>query len=236
MLRTVCCIALLFGSGSSIALTQEQVFAGAETLYRQRIVELGSQHNLDADQHFHSRVTRIYETLLATAFLETPITRTWPWELHTTADPEESASCMAGGRLLVSEAYVRRLSLNDSELAMLISHEMQHAILMHHQKELEEALRIDPERGHHSFSALQDAVDNDMSLMTRLSDFNALQETEADEQGMRMALRAGWRPELMVTYFKKAARASAYPNFSSLAHPAPSSRWVHMQAFANVLQ
>ena len=236
VLRTLWFLTLWFASGQSIALTQEQVFAGAETLYRQRLTELDSQHNLDSDAAFHSRVTRIYQALLAQAILDNPQTMAWPWELHTTADAEESASCMAGGRLLVSDNYVRRLRLSDSELAMLISHEMQHAILMHHQKELEEAVRLDPHWERHSFAALQDAVDNDIALMTRLSDFNALQETEADEQGMRMAQSAGWLPRLMVTYFRKAARASAYPNFSSLAHPSPASRWARMRVFANLLR
>jgi len=139
------------------------------------------------------------------------------------------------GRLIVGQRYAKRLNLMDAELAMLISHEMQHAIQRHNQKEMEEVIRRNPSWADRPFADLEEAVDNDMALMTELSDFNALQETEADEQGLLLAQRAGWDPGQLVNFFKKVARASVYPNFSSLAHPAPSARWSHMRAFVSKL-
>jgi len=66
------------------------------------------------------------------------------WEIHTTTDPEENASCMAGGKLLIGQEYVMPLELNDVELAMLIAHEMEHALLQHNLKDMREALRLEP--------------------------------------------------------------------------------------------
>ncbi|UUZ49768.1 hypothetical protein LP420_06170 [Massilia sp. B-10] len=87
---------------------------------------------------------------------------------------------MAAGKILLSQAYVERLGLTDAELAMVISHEMQHAILLHNLKEYEEAIRLEPGWLARPFSELEDAVDNDTRLMSKLSDLNWDQEVEAD--------------------------------------------------------
>ena len=222
-LIVVCC--LLMASGAARALTQDEVMDGAGKLYRTRIVALERAGMLDRDAAFLARVKRIAQHLIAQAVRDDPTVAAWPWEFHVSDASDDNASCMAGGRILLSQPYVEQLALTDAQLAMVLSHEMQHALLRHNLKEYELALRLDPAWVARPFSALEDAVDNDASLMARLAPLNMEQEIEADRAGMAMAWRAGWPAQELAGYFRKLDDASDVGNRGSATHPAPRQRW-----------
>jgi len=207
------------------AVTREEVVAGAELLYRARIAEAESAFQLDTDPVFLARVKRISQILINQARHDYPAAEHYAWETHVTNAPDESASCMAGGKLLVGSTYVTSLELNDAELAMLLSHEIQHAALEHNFKEFLEALRIAPEWRAASFLELQDALDHDDSLMAKLAGFNREQEIEADREGLLMAWRAGWPALALAGYYKKLVRSDPKANFAYRDHPASAQRW-----------
>ncbi|PRC93036.1 M48 family metalloprotease [Solimicrobium silvestre] len=220
---------------SAQAVTREEVVAGAELLYRARIVEAQSKFQLDNDPAFLARVQRIALGLIEQAKREHPVTAALDWEIHTSDDPEESAFCMAGGKMLVSHNYVNTMDLNNAELAMLLSHEIQHAVLEHNLKEFQEALRIEPNLQKYSFLALEDAVDHDETLMAKLSKFNVEQENQADLEGLQMAWRAGWPALKLAGFFQKLARIDPMAHFDSLEHPAPARRWQAARKLAEEL-
>jgi predicted Zn-dependent protease len=216
---------LLLSSGGVAALTQEEVAAGADRLYRLRLGELARAGMLDRDPAFLARVARIAQRLGEQARRDHPAGAPQSWEIHTSSDPDDNASCMAGGKLLLSQPYVEQLALSDAELAMVLSHEMQHALLQHNLKEYEEAMRRDPRWRTRAFAALEEAVDNDARLMGQLAALNREQEVEADREGMALAWRAGWRADALAAYFRKAEQASPMSNLGSASHPAPLARW-----------
>lgn len=207
------------------ALTQQQVADRAAELYAQRLAELRASYSLDADAAFVARVRRIFAGLAAQTARDYPETQHWQWEIHASADPDQNADCMAGGKILVSHAYVQRFELNDAELAMLLAHEMMHAALRHNLLEYELAMRLDPGWSARPFLELERAVEEDSDLMARLEPLNVEQETQADRAGLLLASRAGWPPLLLASYFKKLARASALPNFAARGYPSPAQRW-----------
>lgn len=209
--------------------------AGAERMYRERIAALDARSALDGDAAFLQRVRQLAQRLIQRAAADYPQTAGWTWDIHTTSDPEENAFCMAGGKILIGQRFATDLHLDDAELAMLISHEMQHAIQQHNLKEYQEALRIDPSWQQRPFEELEQAVDNDNALMRKLAAFNLAQEVEADREGMQLAWRAGWPAHGLANYFKKLARASASPNFDSRSHPAPARRWQAARELAHQL-
>ncbi|WP_394779827.1 M48 family metalloprotease [Undibacterium sp.] len=225
MLRALTFVLTCLLCASACALTQQQVADGAGHLYRERIAEIESRHALDSDTAFLARVDGIAQRLIARAAIDYPFTASWSWEIHTSTDPEENAFCMAGGKLLVGQAYITNQRLDDTELAMLLAHEMQHAIQQHNLKEYEEAVRLEPAWQQKPFAELEYAVDNDEALMRKLDDFNSAQELEADSEGLKLAWRAGWPAQRLANYFKKLSRSSALPNFDSRSHPAPARRW-----------
>jgi predicted Zn-dependent protease len=225
-----CCVPTLAWS-----VTQEEVEAGAARLYRERIAQDATRHAIDSDTGFLARVQRIAAILIAQARRDYPESAAWSWEVHTTTDDLENAFCMAGGKLLIAQPFVARLGLNDAELAMLLAHEMQHALQQHNRKEFEEALRLEPSLRDQPFAALERAVDNDEGLMRKLETLDAAQEDEADREGLKLAWRAGWPARALASYYRKAMRFSAYPNFERNAYPSPAQRWHAAQALAEML-
>ena len=205
--------------------TQAEVMAGAARLYQARMDALRAAHKLDADAAFHARVLRIAQPLIAQAARDYPESAAWPWEIHTTSDGDGNAYAMAGGKLLVSSGYVHELLLSDAELAMLLAHEICHAVLRHNLAEYEEALRLAPEWSARPFAELEDAVDNDAGLMRLLAPLGIAQEEQADRAGMTLAWRAGWKGEALARYYYKLSRSSPSPNFEQSGHPAPAHRW-----------
>jgi predicted Zn-dependent protease len=230
-------LACLFAAtGAAQAVTLEEVIDGAGRIYRDRIREMASRHTLDTDPAFKQRVERIAGVLMEQAKRDYPEIAQWPWEIHTTTDHDENAFGMAGGRILVGQAYVNELGLTDAELAMLLAHEMQHAIQKHNLKEFHEALRLDPSWRERPYAELEDAIDNNASLMRKLETINIAQEAEADREGMLLAVRAGWPPKRLASYFKKSASKSRWSNFDTSSHPSPSRRWQEARALANQLE
>ncbi len=222
--------ALLFALGGAAAaqgqpqLTQAQVMAGAAKLYEEHLSELRASYRLDDNPRFGARVAAIAAPLIAQARRDYPETANWAWELHTSSDDTENAFAMAGGKLLIGSAFVERLVLNDAELAMLLAHEMAHVVLLHNLREAEEALRLEPHWAQRPYAEREHAIDHDYGLMRKLAQFNFVQEEEADREGMRLAVRAGWKASELARFFRKLERNSLSPNFRSLYHPSPAMR------------
>ncbi|MYN02092.1 M48 family metalloprotease [Pseudoduganella sp. DS3] len=220
--------ALLFALGAAAPalgqVTQAQVIAGAGKLYAEQLAQLRAGHRLDDNARFGERVAAIAKPLIEQAKRDYPESASWPWELHTTSDEAENAFAMAGGKLLVGAAFVDRLVLNDAELAMLLAHEMAHAVLQHNLREAEEAMRLEPHWAERPYAELEHAIDHDYGLMRKLAQINFIQEEEADREGMRLAVRAGWQPAALARFFRKLERHSHAPNFRSLFHPSPAMR------------
>lgn len=214
------------------APTADEVVARAAVLYADRLAE----RIVDRDDIFSSRVRRIADGLIAQARRDYPGTAAWAWEVHTTDDSEQSADCMAGGKIMVSKPYVERLQLNDAELAMLLAHEIEHAALHHNLREYEAALRLDPAWAQRSFLELEHAVDHDRALIGKLAATNYAQEEEADREGLQLAWRAGWPAGRLAGYFRKMMRASDWPRLSKADYPSPAQRWRAAQAVAADLQ
>lgn len=231
-MRALAWLVLAIACGGAHALTQDEVLAGAKAMYDARIAAIARRHALDADAHFLARATRIAQRLAAQAARDHPESARWSWELHTTTDSDENASCMAGGKLLLGQPFADSLELDDAELAMVLAHEMQHALLQHNLQEYAEALRLDPSWRARPFAELETAVDHDPELMRQLEPLNFAQEREADREGMLLAVRTGWRATRLAGYFRKLARASRAPNFDSATHPAPAARWQAARALA----
>ncbi len=236
LLRTLLLFGTVLASQLSLALSQGEVIAGAAHIYHKQLTEIDQRGGLDLDADFLMRVKRIAASLIVQAKREFPETMDWTWEIHISSDEEETAFCMAGGKLLLGQAHAVKLSLNDAELAMLLSHEIEHALQQHNLKEYAEALRLFPVWQQQPFSALEVAVDNDTGLMHALARFNFDQEIEADREGLMLAWRAGWPASRLANYFKKLSRASHSANFDSASHPAPARRWQAARALAQDLE
>jgi predicted Zn-dependent protease len=210
------------GRAQELSFSADEVDARMEDRYIDRMVDLAAAGKLDEDRALLARLRVISEGLIKAAVAMKPEAAEWQWEVHTTSDPEVDALCMAGGKILVGSAFVRKLALSDGELATLLAHEVAHAVAEHHRETLSEALSLNrPLRV--PVDVVMERLDSDLSLQIRLSKLSSLQESEADQLGMVLAHRAGWPAAEMVSFYRK-LQADGPSALVSNAYPAASSR------------
>ena len=169
------------------------------------------------DAGLAARVARIAVPLEAAAARERPETSTWNWEVSVTSDPAIAAYCLAGGKVVVGSAFVARLGLDDAELAMLLAHEMAHAVA-----------------GHRRPRPAADAMEADPAAALGEQRRAMAQEEEADRLGMVLAARAGWAPAKLLGFFDKLAASEPAGSFSA-THARAADRIVQAREVARQL-
>jgi predicted Zn-dependent protease len=143
------------------------------------------------------------------------------------------ALCMAGGKILVSSAFVRQLALTDGELGTLLAHEVAHVVAEHPRETFSEAMLLNRLPAV-PLEVVMARLDSDLSLQIRLAGLSSLQESEADQLGMMLAHRAGWAAADMVSFYRKLAGSEQSALVSS-AYPATASRVSMAQGMARLL-
>jgi predicted Zn-dependent protease len=152
----------------------------------------------------------------------------WQWEVVALKSDEINAFCMPGGKIAFYTGIIDQLKLTDDEVAMIMGHEMAHALREHARERMGKtaATRI----GANLLSNVLglgntgDAVLNMGGQLLTLK-FGREDESESDLIGIDLAARAGYNPNAGVTLWQKMAAASkgAPPQFLS-THPSSDSR------------
>lgn len=185
----------------------------AASQYRKILSGLAAKGKLDDDVALIGRARPIAARLIAAAAQVRPEAAAWSWEVHVTSDPSKGAFCMAGGKILVGSALVRGLDLDDAELAMLLSHEIAHALADHRR------------------ASARDTMSSDPAEELREAAIAIAQESEADRIGMDLAHRAGWPASRLVGFYDKLAAMQA-PGTLSSSHPSAAARVAAAKALA----
>jgi predicted Zn-dependent protease len=158
----------------------------------------------------------------------------WKWEVILIGSPQINAFCMPGGKIAFYWGILQKLQLNDDEVAMIMGHEMAHALREHAREQMGKtfATRGALELGS-ALLGLGDlgrmAAGMGGQLLTLT--FSRSDESEADLVGMELAARAGYDPAAGVTLWQKMAAASkgAPPEFLS-THPSGGTRIKDIEA------
>jgi predicted Zn-dependent protease len=158
----------------------------------------------------------------------------WRWEVMLIGSKEINAFCMPGGKIAFFWGILQRLQLNDDEVAMIMGHEMAHALREHARERMGKsfATRGALEIGA-AFFGLGDlgrlAAGMGEQLLTLV--FSRDDESEADLVGMELAARAGYDPAAGITLWQKMGAASkgAPPEFLS-THPSGPTRIKDIEA------
>ena len=188
----------------------------AAAQYRRILAGLSAKGKLDDDDILLGRARRIAAGLIVASAQVRPETSTWSWEIHVTSDASRGAFCIAGGKVLVGSALVRRMDLSDGELAMLLAHEIAHAVADHRR----EASRV--------------TMESDAAEEVRQAEVAVTQENEADRIGMALAHGAGWPTSSLLSFFDKLAAEEPPGTFSS-SHAAAAARAAAARALAQKL-
>ncbi len=157
----------------------------------------------------------------------------WRWEVNLVRDAQINAFCMPGGKVVVYTGLMQTLALNRDELAVVMGHEMAHALREHSRQRLAKSLAA--QGVSRSVGVLASGV---LGVDPRLTDrlaieganlwalkFSREEETEADLVGLDLAARAGFDPRAGLTLWRKMAQTSSREAAQWLStHPSHENR------------
>ena len=227
-------------SGFSKLVPADQVERQAALQYRETLAEAAKQQALaPADNAQLKRLREIAQKIIPFANEWNPRVSQWQWEINLIGSNQINAYCMPGGKIVFYTGIIKTLNLSDDEIAVVMGHEMAHALREHARERMGKStatqglarlggllasswLGIDPN--------LADAVAQGGANLLTLK-FGREDESEADLVGMELAARAGFDPRAGVTLWQKMAAANkgAPPQWLS-THPSSSSRISDMEA------
>ena len=160
----------------------------------------------------------------------------WKWEVNVINSNELNAYCMPGGKIVFYSGLIRQLNLSDDEIAVVMGHEISHALREHSREQVSQALAAQTAIGVGAAllglgqgSADVAGIAYQSLIATR---FSRTDENEADRIGLELTARAGYDPRAGVSLWQKMIKANSGgrpPEFLS-SHPTDSSRVQQIEA------
>ena len=180
------------------------------------------------DEHAQvQRLRRIQQELLPHSFKFNERARDWRWEVNVINQPSVNAFCMPGGKIAFFTGILEKLRLTDDEVAMVMGHEIAHALREHARERAGKQMATQGGAlviGILTGSGLATDVARGAGGLLGLK-FSRDDETEADLVGMEIAARAGYDPRAGISLWQKMSEASkgAPPQWLS-THPSGPAR------------
>lgn len=230
------------GNTSSFAklVPAEQVERSAAQQYLQMLTQADSKRALaPKDNAQVLRLRAIAQKIIPFALEWNPRARNWQWEVNLIGSSQINAYCMPGGKIAFYTGILQQLQLTDDEVAMVMGHEIAHALREHARERMGKsavthgAARIGGALAASFFGIdprLTDGIASGGANLLTL-EFGREDESEADLVGMELAARAGFDPRAGVTLWQKMGAASkgAPPQWLS-THPSGKTRIAEIQA------
>lgn len=158
----------------------------------------------------------------------------YKWEVNLVESKEVNAWCMPGGKIVVYTGILP-ITQNEAGLAVVMGHEVAHAIAEHGNERMSQSLIA--QLGAAGLSvALQSKPEETKNLWMQaysvgaqygaLLPFSRTQESEADEIGLTFMAMAGYDPNEALTFWQRMADSSKGqkpPEFMS-THPSDETR------------
>jgi predicted Zn-dependent protease len=161
--------------------------------------------------------------------------RGYRWEFNLIEDPNVNAWCMPGGKVVIYTGLMP-IAQNEAGLAVVMGHEIAHAIGRHGAERMTHGLIV--EMGGMALSkALTKYPEETKNLFMRsygigtevgvLLPYSRVHETEADHLGLIFMAMAGYNPNEAVTFWERmvaAKKDKAQPLEILSTHPADATR------------
>jgi predicted Zn-dependent protease len=204
--------------------------------YAKLLSDASAKGVLNRDQAMLQRVRAIASRLEPQTRVFRADAPGWKWEVNVITSNELNAFCMPGGKIMVYSGLINQLHLSDDEIAIVLGHEISHALREHSREQVSQAMAAQTAIGIGSAllglgqgSADLAGVGYQTLIATK---FSRTDETEADRIGLELTARAGYDPRAGVTLWRKMMASSSGgrpPEFLS-SHPAESSRVQQIEA------
>ncbi len=213
----------------------EEIEQAAAQQYQQMLQQAAQKRALAPESHpqvvrLRSIAKRLIPYVDAPNLKSTPRAARWNWEVNLIGSKQINAFCMPGGKIAFFYGLLDQLKLSDDEVAMVMGHEIAHALREHARERIGKSAATNGliELGAALFGLggggryLAGMGGQLLSLR-----FGRDDESEADKVGLDLAARSGYDPRAGVTLWQKMGQATAGrgapPEWLS-THPAGSTR------------
>lgn len=152
------------------------------------------------------RLQRIAKNLIPHSYSWNERARNWKWAVALIRSDDVNAFCMPGGKIAFFTGIIDKLQLTDDECAMIMGHEMAHALREHSREQLAKnsATSLGISLGA-QLLGLGDIGNYAARLGGQLLSlrFSRSDESDADLVGLEIAARAGYNPNASVSLWQK---------------------------------
>ncbi len=157
----------------------------------------------------------------------------YAWEFNLVQNKEVNAFCMPGGKIVVYEGILP-VTQNEASLAIVLGHEIAHAVAKHSAERLSNAYK--QQMGLQVLGGVAQAAGASSSLQNLgaavlgvgaqawSSGFSRSQESEADHIGLIFAAMAGYDPNVAVAFWERMASKGNSSNSIFSDHPSDEKR------------
>jgi predicted Zn-dependent protease len=207
----------------------DQVEQAAQQQYVQMRQQAAQQGMLAPDDNPQLvRLRAIAKRIIPYSYAWNDRARQWKWEVNLFGGKQINAFAMPGGKIAFFYGLLDQLQLSDDEVAMVMGHEIAHALREHARERLGKTAAT---RGAIEIGSALFGLGSggrylaDMGGQIATLKFGRDDESEADLVGMELAARAGYDPRAGITLWNKMAAANkgAPPEWLS-THPSGGSR------------
>ena len=214
----------------------EELETAASAQYTQMMAEARSKGALaPAGNPQLQRLQRIATKLVPQTAQWNDRSKDWRWEVNLIGSKQINAFCMPGGKIAFYTGIMDQLKLTDDEAAMIMGHEMAHALREHARARIAKSqgtgtlLSIGAQLL--GLGQLGDVAANLGTQLLTLR-FSREDESDADLVGLELASRGGYNPQASVSLWEKMGQAgggAGGPSFLS-THPSGPQRIQVLQA------
>ncbi len=224
-----------------LLISSEQLEQTAAQGYSQLKSEATQKGALNKDPKMLQRVQAIARRIEPQTAVFRKDAPGWNWEVNVIDSNELNAFCMPGGKIMFYSGLINQLNLTDEEIAVVMGHEIAHALREHSREQVSQAIAAQTALGVGTavFGLSQTTADlagigYQAFIATH---FSRSDEAEADRIGLELSSRAGYNPRAGITLWQKMMNAKSGgqpPEFLS-THPADSTRVQQIESLLPVV-
>ena len=164
------------------------------------------------------------------------------WEFNLVANSEPNAFCMPGGKIVVYEGMLP-ITQDETSLAIVVGHEIAHAIAKHSAEQLSKQMRqqtaaqiggsvltqVANTKGLGGYAQILDMVAQTGFNFANLK-YSRSNETEADRLGLIFAAMAGYDPQQAIPFWQRMAQQSTTSTSEIFSdHPSDAKRIAELE-------
>ena len=224
---------------SESTLQQEAVTQYKSFLSANKVVSSSNNRDAEMVKRVGTRIANAITKYYADKGLSKEL-EGYNWEFNLVDNKEVNAWCMPGGKVVVYTGLLP-ITQNEAALAIVLGHEITHAVAHHGQERMSQALVAQGvgvvgdvfTSGNQNANSIFNAVFAPTAQVGVLLPNSRNQEYEADHYGLIFAAMAGYNPREAIPFWKRMAAASGGAQGPELlsSHPLDSKRIAKIESY-----